>query len=161
MVKQNSTKSFTLIEMLIVASIIVVLSGSSLAILSIYRDDKVLSSHVSILAHTFELAKNKANAGDVALCSDNQIAHIDGYTVVATPSAITILPGCDTEPTVINYPIPSNVIYITPTFSLRFGGQNYQGETRKFPMKNVDTGKCKFVQIDEVGLITNGDMACP
>lgn len=161
MVKSNK-KSFTLIEILIVSTIIVVLSGTSLAVFFIYRDDKILSNQVALFTGILELAKNKANAGDVSLCSNNITPHVDGYSVVVNASNISLRPGCDTVPTPLIYPIPTNIAYITPTFSLRFDGHNYQGETRKFPIKNIDTGKCKFVQVDETGFITNGDYSpCP
>lgn len=160
MVKSNN-KSFTLIEILVVTSIIILLSGTSLAIFSSFRDDKVLDNQVTLLTHQLELAKSEANAGDVALCSSSTSAHVAGYSVAVSTSTITLLPECDTTPTPQSYPIPSNVVYITPTFSVRFDNQNYQGGTRKFPIKNTDTNKCKFVQIDETGLVTSGDLPCP
>ncbi|MFH0773335.1 MAG: type II secretion system protein [bacterium] len=158
---KNNTKSFTMIELLIVSTIILVLSGVSMALFFTYRDDKTLSNHVSLFTGVLELAKNKASAGDSALCSSSQTAHVNNYSVVVNPTKIIIQPGCDTIPTPINYPVPTNIMYITPTFSLRFDNQNYQGETRKFPIKDTNTNKCKYVQIDETGLITNGDCTCP
>ena len=161
MVKSN-LKSYTLIEILVVAAIVVVLSGISLAIFSTYRDDRVLGNQVTLLTNILELAKNKATSGDVSLCGNNQIPYVDSYTVTVDDTNLTLHPGCTkTLPTPINYPIPTNISYVTPTFSLRFDGQNYQGVTRRFPIKNTVTGKCKFVQIDETGVVTNGDMTCP
>lgn len=150
--------------MLVVSAIIVILSGTSLVILSTYRDDNILNNQVSLLTHTLELAKNKATAGDVALCSSSSSAHVDGYSVTVSSTNITLLPGCDTAPTPINYPVPTNITYVYPLllpFSVRFGNQNYQGGIQIFKIKNTDTAKCKFVQIDETGLITNGDTPCP
>jgi len=159
MVKSNS-KGYTLIEILVVASIIVVLSGTSLAIFSSYRDDKTLGNQVTLLTGVLELAKNKATAGDVSLCGNNPTPYVNGYTVTVDDTNLTLLPGCTTtSPTPINYPIPTNII--VPTFTLRFDGQNYQGGTRRFSIKNTTTNKCKFVQIDETGVVTNGDIACP
>lgn len=165
MVKNNS-RSFTLIELLVVSTIIVLLSGTSLAILTSYKDDKVLSTQVSLLTHTLEQAKQKAIAGDVSLCGNSPTPYVDSYSVIVDPVKLQLLPGCTiTTPTPKNFPIPTNIVYITPTFSLRFDGQNYQGGTRTFPIKNETTGKCKFVRIDETGLITNGDCSdcnvCP
>ena len=159
MVKSNS-KSYTLIEILVVAAIVVVLSGTSLAIFSTYRDDKVLGNQVTLLTNVLELAKNKATSGDVSLCGNSPTPYVDNYTVTVDDTNLTLHPGCtSTSPTPITYPIPTNII--VPTFSLRFDGQNYQGGTRRFPIKNTVTGKCKFVQIDETGVVTNGDMECP
>lgn len=158
----NMAKSFTLIEILIVTSLIIVMSGTSLAIFSSYRDDKVLDNQVTLLKSTIEMAMSKAVAGDVSLCSDNTNAHVNGYTVLVDSTDITTLPGCDTNPTPIKSAIPQNISYVTPTFSLSFGNMNYQGETRVFPIKNKDTGKCKFVQISETGVVTSGNYTpCP
>lgn len=162
---KNNTRSYTLIEILIVTTIILVLSGTSLALFYSFRDDKALTAQVSILTHVFELAKTKASAGDVSLCGSNPTPYLDSYSVVVNSSTTTLLPGCiNTAPTPQSYTIPSNIVYVTPTFSVRFDGQNYQGGTRRFPIKNTYTNKCKFVQIDETGNITNGDCStclCP
>jgi len=164
MVNSHKAKSFTLIEILIVTSLIIVLSGTSLALFSSYRDEKTLDNQITLFRSTLELAINKATAGDVSLCSSASSAHVTGYSVMVNNTDIILLPGCDTTPTPIRYTIPSNITYVTPSFSLQFDYQNYQGETRKFPIKNTDTGKCKFVQIDETGVITSGDYTytpCP
>lgn len=160
MVKNNKS-SFTLIEILIVAAITIVLSGTSLAILTTYRDDKVLNNQVSLFIRTLELAKVKASAVDVSLCSSSETAHVDGYTVVVNSSDITLLPNCDTVPSPIVYPIPTGFQFITPTFELRFNEHNYEGQTVTIPLMNNNTNKCKFVTIDETGYITNGDYTCP
>lgn len=158
---KNKQRSFTLIEILIVAAITVVLSGTSLAILTSYRDDKVLSNHVSLFIRTLELAKAKASAVDASLCSSPTSAHVNGYSVVVDPSNITLLPNCDTVPSPIVYPLPTGIAYITPTFSVSFNENNYQGNTVTLPLKNIDTNKCKFIKIDETGYITSGDYTCP
>ena len=163
---KNNLNSFTLIEILIVATIVLVLSGTSLALFSVYRNDKVLENQTTQFVSTLELAKNKASAGDVSLCENSPTPYVDGYSVSidSSNSQIILTPRCNTAPTPLIYPIPTNIVYITPTFSVQFNSQNYQGVTRRFPIKNTVTGKCKFVQIDETGLITNGDCSdctCP
>ncbi|MCX6731183.1 MAG: type II secretion system protein, partial [Candidatus Roizmanbacteria bacterium] len=79
---KNKKRSYTLIEILIVAAITILLSGTSLAILTSYRDDKVLSNQVSLFIRALEMAKVKASATDVSLCSDSTTAHVNGYSVV-------------------------------------------------------------------------------
>jgi Tfp pilus assembly protein FimT len=160
----KNKKSFTLVEILIVATIIVVLSGTTLAIFSTYRDDRILDNQTQLFVSILELAKSKAAAGDVSLCSDSANAHVDGY-VVTVDSTVTkkieIIPGCDTTPTPIYYTIPDNLVYNPTTFSTQFDSSNYQGPTEKYYIRNTGTAKCKYVQIDETGLITNGDTTCP
>lgn len=162
MVKQNNNKSFTLVEILIVSAIIVVMSGGSLAIFFTFREDKSLNNQVTIFTHALELAKTRAQSGDVSLCANSDSAHISGYSVIVTPLDLTLLPGCDTAPTPQTYPIPTGIVYVTPSVSVRFDSIKYQGVTRRFPLKNTGTNKCKYVQIDETGLVTNGDLSpCP
>jgi len=165
MVKNNSN-SFTLIEILIVTAIIVLLSGTSLAIFTTYRDDKVLGNQVTLFSSILDLAKNKAASGDVTLCSGDPLTTtVSGYRVEvnSTTNSLSLKPECiDTTPTPVSYAIPQNIVYLTPSVSLRFDSQNYQGETRTFPIKNTLTGKCKYVTVDETGLITSGSYAtCP
>ena len=157
----NNTKSFTLIELHKVFALIVVLSSTSLVMISGYRGDRELLNEVSIFTSALVRAKNMAAAGDVTRCSTEITPHVSGHSVVVNSTNITILPSCDTSPSPINYPIPTNIGFLTPSASISFGSQNYQGITRTFPLKNISTNKCKFVQIDETGLITNGDYTCP
>lgn len=163
---KNNLNSFTLIEILIVTVIIVLLSGTSLAIFTTYRDDKVLGNQVTLFSSVLDLAKNKAVSGDVTLCGGDPLTTtVDGFTVVinSTTNTLSLKPECiNTTPTPVSYVIPQNIIYLTPSVSLRFNSQNYQGETRTFPIKNTLTGKCKYVTVDETGLITNGSyVTCP
>ena len=157
-----NTRSFTLIETLIVSAIIVLMSGISIAVFTSYKDDRVLNAQVSLLLRALDMAKNKAAAGDVSLCTNSATAHVNGYQLIVDPTGIKIQPGCDTSPTPISYSFPSNIII--PTLSLQFDSVNYRGISKVFQIKNTETNTCKFVRIDETGLVTNGDCrlcVCP
>lgn len=159
---KNNKNSFTLIEILIVSSIIVVLSGTSIAIFSTYRSDKVLEGQVNLFTNVLELAKTKAGAGDTSFCSNSSNAHISGYSVTVNSTTIELTPGCDTAPTPQSYAIATNIEYSPPIFTVRFDARNYQGAEETYILKNsTDPTRCKFVKIEETGLITNGDIACP
>jgi len=164
---KNNRRSFTLVETLIVAVIILLLSGTSMVMLTSYKDSNFLDSQVSLLTHIFELAKNKAVASDVSLCSDSQTAYVSSYSVNVDSveedaKFIVLMPDCSTTPFPQKYSIPDNIVYVTPTFSVRFDNKNYLGTTRKFPIMDTATKKCKYVQIDEMGIITSGDYdPCP
>lgn len=158
---KNNRKSFTLMEILIVASIIVVLSGTSIALFSTYQDDKILGNQSALFISVLELAKSKASAADISLCGDSADAHVTGYSVVVDPTKISLVPGCDTVPTPMTYPITTNIEYIPSSFTVKFNNLNYEGSTAQYILKNTVTSKCKFVQIDKTGFITNGDITCP
>lgn len=158
---KNKKQSFTLIEILVVTTITILLSGFSIVMLSSYKDDRALNTQVSYLIQAISLAKSKARAGDTMLCSDSSTAYVDGYSVVVNPTAIQIVPGCDTSPSPVVYAIQPNIVFVTPSFALQFNSHNYVGNTVTIPIKQTTTNRCKFVQIDETGLVTNGDYTCP
>ncbi len=158
---KNNKQSFTLIEILIVATITVLLSGFSVVILFLYKDDKALTTQVDHFMQALALAKGKALAGDTGLCSDSANAYVSGYSVVVNPTVIRVLPNCNTTPTPIIFNLEPNTVFITPTFAVQYDSQKYTGSTVLIPIKQTSTNKCKFVQIDETGLVTNGDYTCP
>lgn len=157
----KNNKSFTLIEILIVASITILLSGFSLVMLASYKDDRLLNAQVSKFSQVLELAQNKAIAGDTGLCSDSSTAYVSGYGVDVNPTEIQLIPWCDTVPSPVIVPLERNIVFVTPYFSVGFDSQRYQGGAVCFPIKNTLTDKYKHVMIDETGLITNGDSICP
>ncbi len=158
----RNRKSFTFIEILLVTSIIIILSGTSLAFFSIYRDDRILSKQVQLFSTVLELAKSKASAGDTSQCANSTLAHISGYSVQVDSSVLSLIPGCDTIPTPQSFPIPTSIHYTPSSFTLQFDSHNYQGSTQQYILKSTtDDTHCKYVQIDVSGLITNGDITCP
>lgn len=157
----KNKRSFTLIELLIVASITIIISGISLVAMSSFKDDRLLNGQVGSFIRALELAKDKAAAGDTSLCSDSDIAYIDGFSVVVNPTEITLLPGCNTTPTPVIYQIERTIIFVTPSFSIRFDSQKYQGDIVDIPLKNTASSQCNTVTINESGLITNVKTTCP
>jgi len=157
----KNRSSFTLIEILIVASITILLSGFSLVMLSTYKDDRQLNTQASKFVQALEIARDKAVAGDTGLCSSSTTAYVNGYKVVVNPTEMQLIPGCDTVPSPIHYSIEKNIIFVIPTFAVQFDSQKYQGGTITIPLKNTITNKCKSVVIDETGLITNVNSSCP
>ncbi len=137
------------------------MSGTSLAIFTSFRDDKTLGNQVILLTEAIDLAKNKASAGDVSLCSNSATAYVSGYSIVIDAVHIQINPGCNTTPTPIIYTIPQGITYNPASLTLQFNFQNYQGGQNNIIIKNTLTNKCKFVLISDTGLVTNGDVTCP
>lgn len=155
--ERNNKRSFTLIEILVTSSIIVVITGISIAIFTNYKEDRLLINQAALFIRSLELAKAKASAADTSRCADSTSAYVSGYDVVVNPTAIQINPHCDTIPSPIIQYIDPHVIFVTPTFSLRFNSQNFEGAVTCIPLKNKDNTLCKFIKIDETGLITQGN----
>lgn len=145
----------------------VVLTGVSIAIFTSYKEDRLLTNQVSLFVRAIELARSKAAANDTSQCADSTNAYVSGYEIQVNPTAIQINPNCDTVPSPIVQYIDPQVAFVTPTFSLSFGSQNYTGITTCIPLKNKDNTLCKFIKIDETGLITQGNcsscspLVCP
>jgi len=164
---KNKRLSFTLIELLVVSMIILLLSGASIAMFGTYKTDRVLASQISHFTQSIQLAKSKAIASDASQCSNSSTAYVNGYTVQVDPSSIKIVPNCNTVPSPIIKIIDPQIVFVTPTFSLSFNVHNYDGKTICIPIKNATNTVCKFVKIDESGLVTQGNcsscspIACP
>lgn len=165
--EKNSKKSFTLIEILVTSTIIVVLTGISIAIFTSYKEDRLLINQVALFVRAVELAKSKAAANDTSQCADSTNAYVNGYEIQVDPTAIQINPNCNTAPSPIIQYIDPQVAFVTPAFSLSFNSQSYTGMTTCIPLKNKDNTLCKFIKIDETGLITQGNcsscspLVCP
>lgn len=157
----KNNRSFTLIEILIVTAITILLSGMSLVMMTSYKDDRLLNSQVNKFSKALEFARDKAMAGDTGLCSESATAYVNGYSVVVNPTAIKLIPGCNTTPSPVVYPLERSVIFVTPSFAVQFDSQRYQGNTIVIPLKDTRTNRCKSVTIDETGLITNANSLCP
>lgn len=157
----KNKRSFTLIEILIVTAITILLSGMSLVMMTSYKDDRLLNSQVNKFSKALEFARDKAMAGDTGLCSANPTPYVNGYSVVVNPTEIQLIPGCNTSPSPVVYPLERSIIFVTPSFAVQFDSQRYQGNTIVIPLKNTITNRCKSVTIDETGLITNANSICP
>lgn len=165
--EKNSKKSFTLIEILVTSTIMVVLTGISIAIFTSYKEDRLLINQAALFVRALELAKSKAAASDTSQCADSANAYVSKYEVVVNPTSIQINPSCDTIPSPIIQYIDPQVAFVTPTFSLTFNSRNFEGSTTCIPLRNNDSSLCKFIKIDETGLITQGNcsscspLVCP
>ncbi len=153
---KNNKKSFTLIEILVVSTITLILSGVSLAIFNVYKDDRALMNQSSHFVQALDIAHSKALAGDTSQCTDSSTAYVNGYVVQVNASTIQIIPQCDTNPTPIVQNIDPLSIFVTPAFSVNFDNRGYAGQTVCIPIKNISASQCQFIKIDETGLVTLG-----
>lgn len=160
--EKNSVKKkgFTLIELLIVSTLILSLTGLSLAWYSHFSEDKGLDKQVQDFIQVLELAKNKAFAGDASVCggSTGVTPHLEQYSVVVKPSRIEANPICTGAPTGYVYPVQSHVVFVTPTMEIAFGLFGKPSSDKKIciPIHNTVSNKCKYVSINEIGLVTSG-----
>ena len=155
-------KSFTLIELLIVTTIILVFGGLSLSYYNNFTQEQTLKKEVQKLVDIFELAKKKASSGDLSgLTCDGGF---NGYQVNVTNSGYSLLLKCggaSVSPAVFSYSFPSssNISIISGTGDYDFRELNLTStsETRTIQIKNSNISKCLEITIYSSGIITLSD----
>lgn len=167
--KLLTKKGFTLIELVISVSIILLFSGITLAFFNDFTEDKKLDAEADKLINTLELARSKAINSDASVACTS--GSIKGYKVKITVSNYTLSIHCvdasgadlaDTDIYTNNFS-PSlgstgNTVveYVLTTATAVITGIN--------PMRinNSSSGKCLYVNISAapVGLVSRGT-TCP
>jgi len=163
-----NTNGYTLIELLVVVVMISLLSTLSFAWYGNFREDKNFDRQIQILAQTIETAKTKAYTGDTSLCkgSIGVTPEIKGLTVDVDQTNIAMNPICTGAPTGYMYPVQANMsLLITPPVQIAFDSLGRSDNKKNMPIcipiKDTLLNKCRYVQVNESGLVTNGNCACP
>lgn len=152
----KSTDSFTVIELLVVVTIIGILTGITVPFFNNFTAERKLSQEASKIGDVLELARKKASAGETT-CSD-----FTGYQVAITSNvaynmALCCVSGCTT---VQSYQIPTdnNVIIDSGVGTISFKplaqGATASPSTIKF---KSTINKCINVVVSESGTIDVGN----
>ncbi|MCX7881307.1 MAG: hypothetical protein N2482_02210 [Patescibacteria group bacterium] len=153
-------KYFTLIETLIVVTIIITLSGLSLAYYHNFNEEKKLETNADKLIDALELAKKKANSSDYGNYS---CLNYSGYRVSISSSQYILSLCCNSDCSsyinIANYNFSSNIQAVA-SYSVRFYPLNkFQSEI--IQIKNTLLNRCINIDISSLGVITKGDkVAC-
>lgn len=162
-------KSFTLIELVIVVSIMLVFIGSILAQYNTYTEQTKLKNEGKKLVDVLELAKKKASSGDMnnLVCNGGFL----GYEVNIQTGSYSLNLRCVSAPTsqqIASYNFPSSNIFAqSGTGLFRFkqltAGLEYKtGEAAEpspppiIQIKNSvinNNNKCVSISISEIGII--------
>jgi len=156
-------RSFTLIELLITTAIIFVFSGLSLAYYNNFTQEKSLKKETQKLVNAIELAKKKANSGEVQNCSS-----FCGYqfSVNSNSYAVNICCTCDTNgncanPTpIITYSLPSNINSLN-SFATMFKPLSPLVTPGSIQLKNNNITQCEQISINQAGVVENQKINCP
>lgn len=154
------SKSFTLIELLVVTTIILVFSGLSLAYYNNFTQEKILKNEGLKLVNTLEIAKKKANSGDLSGKTCN--SGFNGYQVSVTNSGYSLWLRCGgnlVSPAVFSYSfLPSSNIFIrSGTGNYNFRELNLTSTSGTIQIKNSNIAKCLNITIYSSGVITISD----
>jgi len=151
------SKSFTLIELLAVTTIILVFSGLSLAYYNNFNQEENLKKETNKLIDTIELAKKKANSGEryncTSLCGYQFSVNSSGYL-------LNICCSCDSNGNCVN-PTPIITYYFPPNsninslddFTTIFKPLTPLLTPGYIRLKNNNINKCQNVTITKSGII--------
>jgi len=153
-------KGFTLIEIIITISIILLLSGLSLTLTYNFNQEKILRNEALKLVNILEIAKKKANSGDLSGLNCN--GGFNGYQVNVTSSGYSLWLRCggnSVSPAVFSYSFPNNISitngsgdYYFSELSLKI--QIPSNPTTTINIKNSNISRCLTVTISSSGVIT-------
>lgn len=156
---------FTLLELIIVISIILLFGGLTLAYYNNFSEDQKLTSTATKFADVLELAKKKAGSGDTSMCAIavGITPAVEKYTVsISSTTAYNFAPNCTaTAATSQSYQTESGVVFQTVPFpTIDFKPLTGGATSSCVEIKNNNNSKCRYVKIETSGAICDGTCTC-
>lgn len=163
MVKNNKTQnSFTLIELLITISIIVILTSLTIPFYNQYTAEQQLKNEGKKIVDLLELARKKAISADLASYSCSSNTDFTGYQVTANNQfRIDLCCGtsntpCSNTNQITTYNLPSQISVSSLPNNFRF--TNLEGKTSSstqitITIKQTTINKCVYIYVSPSGLI--------
>lgn len=159
--KSNMKNGYTLIELLIVITIIALFSGLSLAYYNNFSETKKLDADTAKFLNVIELARKKAVSSDASMCSGPNITPaVAEYNVnLLDQSSYQLAPNCTTgSANNITYSLATNIIFPDPVVTLAF-----YPLTGAAPgcviLKNNTLSTCKYINVEQAGTACEGKCA--
>lgn len=161
MLRQKYSRGFTLIELIVVVSIMTLFMGVSIANYNSFTTEKKFDAEVKRVVDVLELAKSKAHAGDVGAFSCDDF---NGYQVALSGSTYFLRMCCDNTctnfNTVATYRIP---VGISASFASGSSIQFYPlttgvsvSSSNTITVNSTVLNKCAPINISNNGLIEEG-----
>lgn len=150
-------KSFTIIEILVVISIMIIFIGSTLAQYNSYTQQSKLKNEAKKLIDVIELAKKKSLSSDL---QDKNCTAFTGYRITTSASAYSLLFGCNSVYTLVqNYNLSTNITITAAgrgNFDFPSLMQNVNFNINSIQLKNTDingNNQCVTISISPIGII--------
>lgn len=154
--------SFTLIELLIVISVIFLISGISLAFYNQFNEQKKLEIETEKLVDVLELAKKKTSSAEIG---NYTCTNFSGYQVNITALSYKLILCCSADCSVNyliqSYNLTNNIIIIDGLGSVQFKPltAGVVG-TNTIILKNSTINKCQQISISSAGVISSEPGGC-
>ncbi|NTU46944.1 prepilin-type N-terminal cleavage/methylation domain-containing protein [Candidatus Roizmanbacteria bacterium] len=155
-----SKNGFTLVELIITVSVLMMMVGFSIPIFSKFTQSKTLEKETDKLLDYFNLARTRAQS---ALTDATCTQPFQGYRVSVSANRYTIDECCSGSCTVVSTIELSNNITVTPiNSSVLFkvlSGTNISN-VQTYKVTNSDNNSCMYITINSIGLISK-NTSCP
>ncbi len=152
-------KAFSLIEIIIILTIILLTTSFSLAYYHSYNQELILKNQAKKLVDVFELTKKKAESSELILENGNYCQNFNGYRLKIYSNYYQLFYICEnTENLVISENFQSKIILTSGNQILDFLPLNKQiFNNLTFTLKNQNINKCIDIHINEVGVLDISD----
>lgn len=170
--KRQRTSSFTIIELIIVITFILIFTGFSIGYYGQYTEQKKLESAGRKISSLLDLTRAKTISGDSSLCgmADPTTAKVEYFSFsILNGGEFALEPKCVVgTPTPIYYLTETNIIFPTPTLSIPFFSVSGGATCNYIYLKNTvlsGANACRYVKVSSTGLISEDSCtacdACP
>lgn len=149
--------SFTLLELLIVASFIILFTGFSIGYYNQFTEQKKLENAGQKMRSTLDLSRSRTLSGDSSGCGGTN-ARVESYGMEITESSsYSIVPHCIIgTPSPMMYRNEVNVVFPNVPISVSFfpitGGAECQYIYIKNTVLNGGNGSCRYIKVSSTGL---------
>lgn len=155
-----SQNSFTLIELLIVVTIILLLSGLSLAYYNQFNEQKKLEKETEKLVDVLELAKKKATSADIGGYS---CPVFSGYQVAVGASSYSLRlccsADCTTNYSIQTYDFPTNISSTVNNIQFKPLATGVV-TAASIKIRSSAINKCQQISVSLAGVIATTSVSC-
>lgn len=170
--KKLRENSFTIIELIIVVTFILLFTGFSVGYYAQYTEQKKLESASRRVSSLLDLMRAKTISGDSSLCgmADQTTAKVEYFSFsIINGGEYSLQPKCAVgTPTPIYYLTEANIVFPTPTLTIPFFSVSGGATCNYIYIKNTSlsgASACRYVKVSSTGLISEDSCtacdACP
>lgn len=149
----KKSTGFTIIELLVVISIMLVFIGTTLVQYNNFTEQTKLRNEAKKLIDVLELAKKKAFSADLF---DKNCVNFSGYRIIISSDSYSLSFGCASVYSVVqNYNLSTNITATVGTGNYNFSPlmNNPSFISNTIRLKNSAINKCLNISISPIGIV--------